>query len=125
MSWMTTVGAAGLLVLAASTATAQSGVGLTTTAPDRQELQTRTPPNADLRSSPARPFVGEPPLHETPMFIGPTLRTETSELGFAMWIAPNTQIGGARTGRDEVNGWASFGLTYTWGGRPSGGRAIR
>jgi hypothetical protein len=62
------------------------------------------------------------------MFIGPTLRSDTNEFGFSAWIAPETPVGGLRAGGGEVSGWASLGLTFTWGGspqRPSSASTIR
>jgi hypothetical protein len=121
MTWMVGIGAIGFLLLAASTAVAQPGIGITTTAPPPE----RRPPGYERpRPDAVRRFVGEPLTPEGPVFIGPTLRTETSEFGVSAWTAPDTHVGSVRARGEQLNGWASFGLTYTWG-PPSAGRAIR
>lgn len=118
----------GLLVaawlLVVPVAGAQPGVDLRMTpAPQAQPpAQERLLPES--RESPAL----APPVGRDPMFIGPTITSDGTELGFSAWIAPNDPVGGRVRDGADVNGWAALGLTFTWGGpphRPSSGRAIR
>jgi hypothetical protein len=118
----------GVLLVAAGTAVAQPGIGITTTAPPPERLETRPPDYESRRPSDARDSVGGPRVDDSPVFIGPTVKSGSSELGFSAWIAPNTPVGGLQPGGGEVNGWAAVGLTLKWGGRPhrpSSGPAIR
>ena len=128
MRWMATCSIVGLLLVVASTAVAQPGVGITTTAPPPERLETRPPGYESGRPSDARYSVDGPRVDHSPVFIGPTVKSESSELGFSAWIAPNTPVGGLQPGGGEVNGWAAVGLTLKWGAglhRPSSGPAIR
>jgi hypothetical protein len=102
---------------------AQPGVDLSTSTPpsERQELRGIERPSPEARGD-------DPRGQHTPVFIGPTLRGETTEFGVSAWIAPETPVGGLRSGGGELNGWASLGLTFTWGGprpRPSAGVIVR
>jgi hypothetical protein len=128
MRWKAMGSVVGLLLLAAGPAVAQPGVGITTTAPPPERLETRPPDHDSRRPSDVRDSVVGPRVDHNPVFIGPTLKSESSELGFSAWIAPNTAVAGRPLDGGEVNGWAAFGLTLRWGGtpsRPSPGSAIR
>ena len=53
-----------------------------------------------------------------PAFIAPfTIELEspdsTGRMGFSGWTAPNTPVGPVGTGTREINGWFSFGFTWT------------
>ena len=114
--------------MAAGPAEAQPGIGITTTVPPPERLEIRPPDDESRRPSDAHDSVIAPRVDHSPVFIGPTLKSETSELGFSAWIAPNTPVGGLQPGGGEVNGWAAVGLTLKWGGkphRPPSGAAIR
>jgi hypothetical protein len=123
---MATGSVVGLLLVAGGTAVAQPGISITPPPPERPETR---PPNYESgRPSGARDSVEAPRVDHNPVFIGPTLKSETSELGFSAWIAPNTSVGGLQPGGGEVNGWAAVGLTLKWGGkshRPPSEAAIR
>jgi hypothetical protein len=125
---MATGSMVGLLLLGVGTAAAQPGVGITTTAPPPERLEIRPPDSETRRPGDARSSVGGPPVDHRPVFIGPTFKTESSELGFSAWIAPNTPVGGRELDGGEVYGWPALGLTLRWGGgpyRPSSGPAVR
>lgn len=125
---MATFSVVGLLLLGTGAAVAQPGVGITTTAPPPERLETRPPGYETTRPSDTGSSMVGPRVNYAPVFIGPTVKSESSELGFSAWIAPNTPVGGLQPGGGEVNGWAAFGLTFKWGGgphRPSSGQAIR
>ena len=124
MKPVTTLIAVAVLLGVAGTATAQPGVGLTAPTPEGLE---RRPPRYE-RGDPnhAGYDAGGRGVYYAPVFVGPTVRGETTEIGFSAWIAPNTPIGLQPGGGDA--GWAAFGLTFSWGGpprRPSAGTAIR
>jgi hypothetical protein len=128
MNWITRFSVVGVLLLTAGAAAAQPGVGISTTAPPPERLETRPPGYEPPRPHREGYDVGGPGVSYPPVFIGPTLKSERTELGFSAWIAPNTPVGGRPPAAGEVNGWAAFGFTLTWGGgphRPSSGRAIR
>ena len=105
---------------------AQPGVGIESTSPPTQLEQRRPSPSPGSNARDARP--GVPYSDSTPVFIGPTVRSETTELGPSGWIAPNPPVGGLRSAGSDTSGWASLGFTFTWGGprnRPSSGSAVR
>jgi hypothetical protein len=58
-----------------------------------------------------------PNVSHDPMFIGPTGRTRTGELGFSAWIAPTTPVGSEVAGGwRQQGGTPAIGFTFTWGG---------
>jgi hypothetical protein len=68
------------------------------------------------------PSLG-PSVPYDPAFIPPfTIEVETPDstgrMGLSGWTAPNTSVGVVGTGIREINGWFSFGFTWTWGGPP-------
>jgi len=104
---------------------AQPGIGVESTSPPEQ-LEQRPPPQtrSNARDANAEGLRSG----STPVFLGPTVRSETTELGFSGWIAPNPPVGGLRSAGSDPSGWASLGFTFTWGGpptRPSSGSAVR
>ena len=119
----------GVLLLVARTAVAQPGLDISTTPLPPERVPIEVPAPKYLQTYPrigSRP--GGPSVSHNPVFIGPTVRSETTEFGFSAWIAPNTPVGSLQAGGREVTGWAALGLTYTWGEprpRPSPGPAIR
>jgi hypothetical protein len=118
--------ALGVLVAVAGPAAAQPGVDFSTTTSPSERLELRS--IEKTRPGEAGYDGGQPGVYHRPVFIGPTLRSETSEFGLSAWIAPETPVGGPRAGGGEVSGWASFGLTFTWDGppqRPSSGPVVR
>jgi hypothetical protein len=129
MKAIATLGAVGLLLLLLAVAVdAQPGVGVETTAPPPEQLELRPPPPDRTPPKPRGESPGGPHTQYTPVFIGPTLRSETTEFGFSGWIAPNPPVGSPRAAGTDVNGWGSVGLTFTWGGpphRPASSSAIR
>ena len=113
--------AAGLAVLLSviGQAAAQSGVDLRTTSPpDRSEPR----PTATTRPGEI-PY--DPRVQHRPVFIGPTITSEAGEFGLSAWIAPDPPVDGPRSAGDQTNGWASLGLTFTWGGPPQRPSAAR
>ena len=63
-----------------------------------------------------------PSVPYNPAFIRPFTREvqtpdPTGRMGLSGWT-PNTPVGSAGTGQREINGWLSFGITWTWGGPP-------
>ena len=57
-----------------------------------------------------------------PVFIPPfTIAVErpdvTGRMGLSGWTSPRTPMGPSGAGVREVDGWISFGFTWTWGGR--------
>jgi hypothetical protein len=123
-----TIGVFGVLVLMAATVAAQPGIGLSTTPLPLERGPLEAPAPGPDRARPSiGSFTGGPSVSHDPVFVGPTLRSETTELGFSVWTAPNTPVGGPQAGwRDP--GWAAVGLTFTWGGpshRPPSRAAIR
>lgn len=128
MRGIAAVGVAGLLLLQAFAVDAQPGVGVDTTAPPPDQLEVRPPPPDRARPKAPGGNADAPHTTSTPVFLGPTIRSETTEFGFSGWIAPNPPVGGARAAGTDVNGWGSIGLTFTWGGpphRPASSSAIR
>jgi hypothetical protein len=73
-------------------------------------------------SVPMRPgdsgyYQPSPNVSHDPMFIGPTGRTRTGELGFSAWIAPTTPVGSEVAGGwRQQGGTPAIGFTFTWGG---------
>jgi hypothetical protein len=69
-------------------------------------------------------YLGIPPsVPYDPAFVEPlVLQVETQDttgrIGLSGWTAPNAPVGSSGTGRREINGWLSFGVTWTWGGPP-------
>jgi len=69
-------------------------------------------------------YLGIPPsVPYDPAFVEPlVLQVETPDttgrIGLSGWTAPNPPVGSSGTGRSEINGWLSFGATWTWGGPP-------
>jgi len=119
----------GALLLVAATVAAEPGIDISTTPapPERGPLEA-SPPKDDRTHPSIGFFSGGPGVSHDRVFIGPTLRSETTEFGFSAWTAPNTPVGSPQSGWREVNGWAAFGLMFTWGGpphRPSPGSAVR
>jgi hypothetical protein len=127
MKLTVTTGVFGVLLLMAATVAAQPGIGISTTPPERVPPEAPAPKHDRTHPSTGS-FTGGPSVSHDPAFLGPTLRSETTELGFSGWTAPNTPVGSPQAGWRDVTGWAAFGLTFTWGGpphRPSPGSAIR
>ncbi|HTO12229.1 MAG TPA: hypothetical protein VMQ51_11705 [Candidatus Binatia bacterium] len=93
---------------------AQPGMGITTTTPTPAPVA----PHEGVHPGDADFHVTGPPVEHRPMFIGPTSKTETTELGLSAWIAPQPPIGTAQTGWRDSSGWAALGVTFTWGGPP-------
>ncbi len=119
------LGGLALLFGMVGTASAEPGVGITAPAPDRLERRApryeRTYPN-DVAAEAAGRGV-----YYAPVFIGPTAKGETAELGFSAWIAPFSPVG-LQPGGGDVGGWTAIGVTAKWGDpprRPSPGNAIR
>jgi hypothetical protein len=112
-------GVVGVLLLMAATAAAQPGIGISTTPlpPERVPLETR-PPEQDRPRPSIGYYPGGPSVSHDPAFVGPTVRSETTEFGFSAWTAPNTPVSSPQAGWRDVTGWAAFGLTFTWGGPP-------
>jgi hypothetical protein len=126
MKQVLTAAVFGALLVVTVPAAAQPGVDFRTTTSPSERLELRSMERT--RPGEAAYDRGRPEVYHKPMFIGPTLRSDTSEFGFSAWIAPETPVGGLRGGGGEVSGWASFGLTFTWGGppqRPSSASLIR
>ena len=124
-----TTGVVGALLLVARTVVAEPGIDISTTPlpPERVPLEA-SPPKYRRTHPSIGSFPGGPSVSHDPVFIGPTVRSETTEFGFSAWTAPNTPVGSPQSGGREVTGWAAFGLTFTWGGpphRPSPGSAVR
>jgi hypothetical protein len=126
MRWTATGCVLAILVLA-TTAAAQPGVGLSTT-PAPRPLDERPPAYAVPGPNDTGVGAGRSDVGYDPVFIGPTLKTGRGELGASAWIAPNPPLGGRQAGWRDVSGWAAFGLTFSWGGpphRPSPGGVFR
>ena len=128
MSRTVTAPIVGVLLLVARTAVAQPDLDISTTPLPPERVPIEVPAPKYLHTYPrigSRP--GGPSVSHNPVFIGPTVRSETTEFGFSAWIAPNTPVGSPQAGGREVAGWPALGLTYTWGGarpRPSPGSAV-
>jgi hypothetical protein len=116
---------AGVVLLMVGAAAAQPGVSIT--APSPEQLERRVPRHERSYTDDHRRDAGGRGVHYAPVFIGPTVKSETTELGFSAWIAPNDTIG-LQPGDGDVSGWPALGVTFSWGGpprRPSAGRSIR
>ena len=128
--WRMVAAVSVLLLTSTMSVWAQPDLGIDTrVSPDeRLRLEARPPAHDVLRPSDVGDWQRGSSVTHDPLFLGPTIRSGGSELGLSAWIAPNTPVGGAQAGWREVNGWASLGLTFRWGGppnRPSPGSAIR
>jgi hypothetical protein len=128
--WLVIVAGVLAASIAAGPAAAQPDVGIsaTTSRTDALRLERRPPRYEGSRPGVAAEALRGPSVTHDPLFIGPTLRIDGGELGLSMWIAPSSPVGSAQTGWRDVNGWASVGVTFTWGmvpAHPSPGRAIR
>jgi hypothetical protein len=117
MKRIATLAVVGLLLLLAVAVDAQPGVDVEK-APPPEQLELRPPPPDRTPPRTPRESPGGPHTMYTPAFIGPTVKSETTEFGFSGWIAPNPPVGGPRAAGADVNGWGSVGLTFTWGGPP-------
>jgi hypothetical protein len=115
------LGAVGLVIFMVSAVAAQPGVGIIVSSPDRLERRPR-----DERMYPADPsYADRHGVAYAPVFVGPTAKGDTTEMGFSAWIAPNGSTS-LQPGGGDVSGWAALGLTFSWGGpprRPSAGPA--
>jgi hypothetical protein len=112
-----------VLGAAPGVALAQGDVGVTATVPAPAPARSY----GNLQPGDADFYVSGPTVSPRPMFIGPTARTGTTELGPSLWTAPQPPIGPAQSGWRDSSGWAAFGLTFTWGGpphRPSAGPVV-
>ena len=116
------LGAVGLVIFTVSSVAAQPGVGITVPSPDRLERRPRYE-----RMIPADPsYADRHGVSYAPVFVGPTAKGDTTEMGFSAWTAPNGSTSLQPGGGDS--GWAALGLTFSWGGpprRPSAGPAIQ
>jgi hypothetical protein len=117
MRRLTTCSVIGVVLLAAAAAGAQPRVDVSTDPAPPQRLETR-PPLYDMSPTDGGYAARGPRLSYGPVFIGPTLKSEASEFGFSAWIAPNPPLGVRPPGATDVSGWASIGLTFTWGDPP-------
>ena len=120
-------GVVGLLLLQAFAVNAEPGVGVDTTM-SPQPLELRPPPQDKTRPKARGEHALAPHAVSTPAFLGPTIRTESTEFGVSGWIAPNPPVGSPRAAGGDVNGWGVLGLTFTGGGPPprsASGSAIR
>ena len=126
MKRSTMAAALAILVVLAGNAAAQPDVGITAPAPtDRPSA--RPPSEETTRPGYAGDDGTRRGVRYNPVFIGPTMRSETTEFGTSAWIAPSAVTGGPQPGGGDRNGWAALGFTFSWGGppqRPSGGAAI-
>jgi hypothetical protein len=58
------------------------------------------------------------PAFIRPLSVPRETTTSTGRAGLAGWVAPNTPVGPASSGWNEVSGWFAFGITFTWDGPP-------
>jgi hypothetical protein len=111
-------------LLGAADAAAQPGLEISPPPPERLDVR---PPRHERVRPDAVDDGATRGVQYDPYFVGPTLRTETTELGLSAWIAPSVGTGGPQPGGGDRQGWAALGLTFSWGGptrRPSSGPAV-
>lgn len=48
----------------------------------------------------------------------------TGRMGLAGWTSPNTPVGPASAGHEEVSGWFAFGFAIIWDGPPPAARPV-
>jgi hypothetical protein len=94
------------------------------TSPERREPDSRSEPRRlpDTPTSPSREsaYPRDVGVRHEPVFIAPLAgRYDTPEgggrFGLSGWTSPNPPIGPVQSGANEINGWFSFGFSFTWG----------
>lgn len=90
---------------------AQEALGLLKSVPPSEKVAAPTRPSDGTYYQPS------PSVARDPMFIGPTGRPRTGELGVSAWIAPTTPVGNElASGWRQQGGVPAIGFTFTWGG---------
>lgn len=122
-------------VVGAGLATALIGILVSTAVVFAQEVPVETyPAPSKPESRPAPRRVPDTPTHpprtgtyprdvgvgHEPAFIEPfagnySTKAGGGRFGLSGWTAPNVPVGGAQSGASDVDGWFSFGFTFTWG----------
>jgi hypothetical protein len=102
---------------------AQEALDVLKSAPatEREGVGARLAPSATApgrtRPSDFGHYQPSPSVSHDPMFIGPTGKTETGQLGLSAWIAPSTPVGNELAGGwRRQSGTPAIGFTFTWGG---------
>jgi hypothetical protein len=113
-----------LAMLAATTAAAQD-VQMKAPQPERERQRRVLTPGLLYETKPSDElhYPGTNAVPYDPAFIAPLSRkietpTSTGRMGIAGWTSPNTPVGPSTAGSREINGWPSFGFSWTWGGPP-------
>ena len=97
-------------------------------APERRII--RPAPGAEpTRPTDADYYPGGGRVGYEPAFVAQASRKletprSTGRFGLAGWTSPNTPVGSAASGHDEVSGWFVFGFAIIWDGPPPAARPV-